>query len=200
MLEAIETYNNETKNDEDKYVVGSMDATALYPSLRADKSVEIVKEEIINSNITFENIDMHELGMYLRQNLPNDYIVENGYDKWLPVKVNPKRERKGAKRKEKDHDPYKFVDDIHFIFMNDNVDDDVPDNDPEIMVQKQNLHDDPSQGGEHKYEEKEGLCQEGHTKNPDVNVKERLHEEINAVQLSKEKEKKKKMRNYMMKK
>lgn len=38
-----------------------MDAVSLYPSIEAEKADEIVREEIVNSNVTFEGIVIDEL-------------------------------------------------------------------------------------------------------------------------------------------
>ena len=43
------------------YIVGSMDVISLYPSLEAERSAEIIIEVVMNSNITFDNIDIEEL-------------------------------------------------------------------------------------------------------------------------------------------
>ena len=89
LLEAFESYNksnNLSKNKEER-VVGSMDAVSLYPSLEANRSAEIIIEEVIRSEVNFENIDSHELGIYLRKNLSSEYIEEKGYSKFLPRKV-----------------------------------------------------------------------------------------------------------------
>ena len=60
--------NNESDVGEDKKnkssIVGSMDAVALFTSLTAEKSANIVKEETMKSNIVFKNIDTHEIGIY----------------------------------------------------------------------------------------------------------------------------------------
>ena len=75
LLESFESFNKSMKNNEEydasKYIVGSMDATALYPSLEAQKSAEIVKKKVKESKVDFANIDMNELGIYLRTNLPH---------------------------------------------------------------------------------------------------------------------------------
>ena len=39
-----------------------MDATSLFPSLKADKSAAIIVEEVVNSDVIFENIDIRHSG------------------------------------------------------------------------------------------------------------------------------------------
>ena len=61
--------NRKEGNTIHKRIVGSMDAKALFTKLKAQKSSEIVREETINSGVKFDNINVEELGIYLRQNL-----------------------------------------------------------------------------------------------------------------------------------
>ena len=46
-------------------IIGSMDVKALYPSIDIDFAVEKCVEMIIESGVTFENVDTDELGLYL---------------------------------------------------------------------------------------------------------------------------------------
>ena len=82
LIEAIEENNKylERKYPEGipKRVVGSMDAKSLYTSLTADITAQIIKEEVINSKIKFQNVDIKELGICLRKNLGKQYVEENG--------------------------------------------------------------------------------------------------------------------------
>ena len=98
LLKAFEKYNVDidkeekgTETTQDNYIIGSMEAVALYPSLRADKFAEIIREEAINSKVIFENVEVFELDRYLRIFLPDEYIKEKGHDKWLPTKVGRKQ-------------------------------------------------------------------------------------------------------------
>ena len=115
--------------------------------------------------------------MYLRQNLSDEYVVENGYEKWLPVKVNPKKEFKRTMSEYEDNDPYEFVEDIPYILMNNEDDED--NDDLGTLVENENLHDNAAKKGENdtKYSEvnmKEGLYEENksamQTSNYDSNV------------------------------
>ena len=67
-----------------------MDAKALFTSLEAKKSSELVCEETLNSVVKFDNVDLEELGMYLRKNLSEDYIKANNLDDLLPKRVAKK--------------------------------------------------------------------------------------------------------------
>ena len=68
-----------------------MDAKSLYTSLTADRTAQIIKEEVINSKIKFENVDIKELGICLRKNLGKQYVEENGYGDLLPKKIKPNK-------------------------------------------------------------------------------------------------------------
>ena len=64
-----------------------MDAVCLFTRLEAERSGEIVKEETLRSKVKFENVDTNELGLFLRKNLTNEYIVEKGIEQYLPERV-----------------------------------------------------------------------------------------------------------------
>ena len=110
LLESFERFNKSIQsyeeNDSSKYIVGSMDATALYPSLEAEKSAEIVKNAVKRSKVVFENIDMNELGIYLRTNLPQEYIREQGLDELLPIRISGRPKTDSI---ENNDDVYKYV-------------------------------------------------------------------------------------------
>merc|ERR1712081_88955 len=86
-----------------------------------ERSSAIIKYEALNTKVKYENIDEFELGMYLRKNLTIEYINENGYDDILPKKVNDKTEERENREKEKDEDPYKYIEDIEELFDNDQI-------------------------------------------------------------------------------
>ena len=58
---------------------------------------------------------MHELGIYLRKNLPHEYVKEKGYDSILPRKV--KEERPSKEREQTSNDLYEYVEDIDQLFQ-----------------------------------------------------------------------------------
>ena len=112
LLEVLESFNNCKENPSNqnlpRRVVGSMDAISLYPSLEVERSAEIIKEEVMKSDVIFDNIDNHELGIYLKKNLSDEYIHMNKYENLLPTKV-----------KGEDEDDYEHenVDDILTLKM-----------------------------------------------------------------------------------
>ena len=119
LLEAFETFNktkNNSSDDNSEYIIGSMDAVSLYPSLELERSLEIVKEEVIKSYVTFENVDTHELGIYLRKNLAPEYIKAKGYDKVLPRKVNENYADEDNDFDEEDGDGDEFLENIESLF------------------------------------------------------------------------------------
>ena len=152
LLEAFETYNKEVEHNvanvaDGKRIVGSMDAVSLYPSLKANRSAEIVKEVIMNCNVKFNNINFEELGIYLRTNLPRQYIQEEGYDDILPIRVTSKSngKRKGNPDYKNNEDAlYDYVEDLEALFNqsyvenvendDDEMDDEITDNNPGTMV------------------------------------------------------------------
>ena len=67
LLESFESFNRTIKEKDTKRVVGSMDATSLYPSVEVEQSADIIKHEVMRSSVTFDNIDTHELGIYLKK-------------------------------------------------------------------------------------------------------------------------------------
>ena len=84
LLEAFEDLNKNAVNRD--RVVGSMDAISLYTSLEAERSADILKEEVLRSKVKFDNIDTHKLGIYIRKHLPKEYIESKKYDDILPKK------------------------------------------------------------------------------------------------------------------
>ena len=141
LLESFENYNNRRvdSNDESssEYIIGSMDATSLYPSLEADKSAAIVIEEVMNSNVVFENIDIKELGMYLRKHLPQKYIKEKGIDEMLPIRISGRQKvnNKDKKNNEDEDDKYQFVESVRTLYNEDVDDEQIVDvDDDEIVI------------------------------------------------------------------
>merc|ERR1711954_174263 len=90
-----------------------MDAISLLTNLEAEKASAIMREIMIKSSITFENIDVHELGIYLRKNLSPEYIKATNYEDILPF--NEKESKKDKEARE-DADLYDFVEAIENMF------------------------------------------------------------------------------------
>ena len=134
LLEAFESFNSNTLTDKGTRIIGSMDAVSLYPNLEVEKSAEIIKEETIKSNVNFENVDIHELGIYLWKNLPEAYIRENGYVELLPMKV--KNENKTTRNKETDLEDY--LEDLENIFKEDFTEEEDESNDDHSVIASNN--------------------------------------------------------------
>ena len=101
-----------------------MDAISLYPSLEVEKSAEIIKQEVIGSNVVFDNIDKHELGIYLRTNLSQEYITNNGYDEVLPSKITERFEENEVSH-ENSVDLFEYADAIQNLFNGEETDMDI---------------------------------------------------------------------------
>ena len=117
----------------------------IIAKLKAEKSSEIVREETINSNVKFDNVNMEELGMYLRQNLPAEYIMKNKLDELLPKRVS-KKDKDVLKENEEDIDRYEFMEDIQKLFEesynDESYDSESETNDNNLATQssEENLH------------------------------------------------------------
>ena len=74
-------------------VVGSIDAQALYPSLRIKETAAICGEAVRESNITFTGIDYRTAMIFLAISMTEEEKRETGMDKYLPTKP-PTRGRK----------------------------------------------------------------------------------------------------------
>ena len=69
-----------------------MDVIGLFPNLKIEEILKILREMLLNSGIEFENVDATEVEKHLAVYLTRDEIEQLGL-----VKVVPKR--KGAQRK-----------------------------------------------------------------------------------------------------
>ena len=149
LLAAIEEYNDKIEKTaevpQQKRIIVLMDAKALFTSLKAEKSSEIVREETINSSVKFDNVNMEELGIYLRQNLPAEYIMKNNLDELLPKRVS-KKDKDVLKENEEDIDRYEFIEDIQKLFEesynDESYDSEIETNDNNLATQssEENLH------------------------------------------------------------
>ena len=64
------------RNDIKEMLVGSQDVTALYLSLLAPQSTEIITEVFMETDLVIEGVDWAETGKYLAINLSKDEIVK----------------------------------------------------------------------------------------------------------------------------
>ena len=145
LLESFENYNNKVDNNNvetsSEFIIGSMDATALYPSLKAEKSASIVVEEVVKSDIIFKNIDTQELGVYLRKNLSQEYIKEKGIEKLLPIKISGRRKFITEKDENcidveiDDDEEYLYIESIANLFDETNVVEDIVEVDDKNIVE-----------------------------------------------------------------
>ena len=67
-------------------LVGSLDVKALYPSLKIEKTCEIVGNMVLQSEITFE-VDKDSLGRYIRLAESSESIKEQGVDHLCPTRM-----------------------------------------------------------------------------------------------------------------
>ena len=67
LIAAFENYNssieNYGSNENPKRIIGSMDAKSLFTSLKAGRSSEIIKEEVLNSNVNKLSFAMISFGL-----------------------------------------------------------------------------------------------------------------------------------------
>ena len=95
LLEAFEKFNEDknNKDDTETFIIGSMDAVSLYPSLEVNRVEEIVRQQIIGSKINIEGIDVMEMGKYLRKNMDTNEIKEKGFEELLPKNIKKKNNK-----------------------------------------------------------------------------------------------------------
>ena len=89
--------NNRTQSGE-KFIA-SMDIESLYPSLKTEDSVQIVREVITTSELEVEGIDIREICIFLRINLSNGQINSSGHSflqkrRGLKLPVKTKRTKR----------------------------------------------------------------------------------------------------------
>ena len=65
-------------------MVGSMDVTALYPSIDQVSSAKIVREEYLRSDIEVENIDWRAASLYLALTVDRQELVREGIAHIVP--------------------------------------------------------------------------------------------------------------------
>ena len=70
-----------------KYVVGSMDVKALYPSIQWIPGSKEVKRGIRNSKLNFRNINKREAAQFIALNYSRNKILNEGVEKMIPVKL-----------------------------------------------------------------------------------------------------------------
>ena len=92
MVAAINNANNGKKVNGNS-VIGSMDVKALYPSLDIEFTIDIICDEFYKSDITIQDVDYEEIGLYLSLNRNEKYLKEKGIEEYCP-----KRKSKNGRR------------------------------------------------------------------------------------------------------
>ena len=72
--------------DPNKFTVGSIDAIALYPSLKVESTVKIIKQMVIESEVDFTDVCWQSLAKYLYIIYPPSVLQEEGVDKHIPLR------------------------------------------------------------------------------------------------------------------
>ena len=75
------TIQNTTNNT---VVLGSMDAIALYPSLRLDQALAICLEMALETDLTVEGADWREMMKYIAVMMPEKEIEKAGMNEFVP--------------------------------------------------------------------------------------------------------------------
>jgi hypothetical protein len=68
-------------------IVGSMDVTALYPSIDIDFSVSVCVQLITESDVEFSSTDVDELGLFLCLTTPDTDLERAGLKKFCPKRI-----------------------------------------------------------------------------------------------------------------
>lgn len=85
VLRMIKSTNLRLENEGVKNVViGSLDVIALYPSISQTEGLKIITEEVMKSQIDYENVDMHLCGLYIDMMLTKDELRREGLNKLIP--------------------------------------------------------------------------------------------------------------------
>ena len=84
-------------NTGNKRVAYSMDAVALYPSIKAKMAGEAVKRAMENTTVTFANVSYAMALRYIAKDAKDDKEVEEwGMSEWCPVRTKDKGKRPGV--------------------------------------------------------------------------------------------------------
>merc|ERR1711954_143626 len=124
---------HEVKN-KGKRIISSMDAVSLFTNLEAERSSDIVREETVKSKVKFNNIDIQELGIYLRKNTSNEDINKRGFDDILPKYSKIEKDQNN----ETLIDMYEIAIDIEQLFIEDMFDEYEMDEESEDKKEEEN--------------------------------------------------------------
>ena len=90
LLSRIDQLNE--RENLDNCIIGSMDVSALYPSIDIEFSVDKCVEMIYESNVKFENVNIDELGLHLSLSTDEQILMEQGLNRFCPT-----RKKKGKR-------------------------------------------------------------------------------------------------------
>merc|ERR1711954_249438 len=138
LIEAFVANNKTDKKHEvknkGKRIISSMDAVSLFTNLEAERSSDIVREKTVKSKVKFNNIDIQELGIYLRKNMSNEDINKRGFDDILPKYSKMQKD----KNNETLIDMYEIANDIEQLFNEDMFDEFEIDEESEANKEEEN--------------------------------------------------------------
>ena len=69
-------------------MIGSLDVTALYPSIRRREAAKIIREEVASSELKFEGINYRQALIYCKLTMKTVDIVDAKVQGILPRKLN----------------------------------------------------------------------------------------------------------------
>ena len=104
LLAKITEYNIKSdfpsSRNKDKFIA-SMDVESLYPSLRSDDCAQIVRETIMDSDLSVEELNWKEMSIILRKNLSNEEIALCDLCELIPKKEKKPKKHMDVKDDEK---------------------------------------------------------------------------------------------------
>ena len=106
MLAKFVNYNKNVikKVDDEEKFIASMDVESLYPSLKTEDCVELVRDVISNSELCVGCENTREMGIFLRKHMNDKQINECDFREYIPM-----RKKKLKKTDTSDHvDPWLF--------------------------------------------------------------------------------------------
>lgn len=87
LLNKIEKVNR-VRDADHRWIVGSLDVVSLYPSLDIDVCAVVIATALIESDIEFKKLNWCEIALYLRYNMSQEELEQEGLDEWCPRRRN----------------------------------------------------------------------------------------------------------------
>ena len=111
LLNSFEMLNETPVNP--KWCVGSLDVTALYPSLDMKNCVKVIGARLYNSEMVFQNLQWKEIALYLKYHLSIEECTDDDMRRYLPRRKykgkNPIFVCSGSKNDSKErYEPWMF--------------------------------------------------------------------------------------------